>query len=83
MNFDDGIRIWINGQLKVDMWSYNAKEAYFSHYMVAGQWYNIKIDYFDGSGFSVLEFKWDDGVWSEGIYFSAFKPVPTDKLRAY
>ncbi len=73
-NSDDGVRVYINGQLLINDWNshgstYDATTVNFT----AGQTYTIDIKYFQGGGGSLLQLFWA----SPGI---PFQLVPTSQL---
>lgn len=73
-NSDDGVRVYINGQLVIDDYTYHAP-TYDSATLnfVAGQKYDIDIRYFQGGGGSTLQLFWQ----AQGL---PFQPVPTTQL---
>jgi len=47
---DDGARLWVNGQLLVDQWvGQAATEVSGTITLVAGQYYDLEMQYYDGS----------------------------------
>ncbi len=59
VNIDDGARVWINGQLVIDSWVYQAPTWHYGTIdLEAGKQYDIKIDFFQGYGGSTLQFYW-------------------------
>ena len=51
---DDGVRMWVNGQLLIDDWTnHSAAQNSGTISLQAGQWYPIKLEYYEGSGSSV------------------------------
>ena len=56
---DDGIRLWVNGQLLVDNWTnQGATEKSGIIALTAGQQYNIVIEYFENTGEAVAKLLW-------------------------
>jgi hypothetical protein len=56
---DDGVRIYINGQLVINDWTYHAGTWDWNWInLQAGQLYNIEIDYFQGVGSANLQLWW-------------------------
>jgi len=56
---DDGARLWINGQLIYDQWSYISNEGVSKPItLVAGQKYSFKMDYNQGYGDSRARLRW-------------------------
>lgn len=57
---DDGIRLWINGNLIIDDFTvHSAKTDSGKINLAAGQLYDIRIDYFQESGFAKAELYWN------------------------
>lgn len=56
---DDGVRLWVNEQLIIDRWK-NQKVTELSGTisLVAGQKYNLKIEYYENTGNAVAELRW-------------------------
>jgi hypothetical protein len=56
---DDGVRLWINDSLIVDNWK---EQSVYSTYvdvnLIEGEFYTIRIDYFQKEGEQQLEFRW-------------------------
>lgn len=56
---DDGVRLWVNGQLLIDNWTTHAgTENSGTADMQAGCKYNIKMEYFQGNGGAVARLMW-------------------------
>jgi len=73
-NSDDGVRVWINGQLVIDDFSYHAPTMdQGTIKLVAGQKYSIDIKYFQGGGGSVLQLFWSAPGFGQQL-------VPTSQL---
>lgn len=59
LTFDDGARIWFDGNLMVDEWKENpTKSVVFKKYLEKGRSYPIKIEAFQQNGGWELAFKW-------------------------
>jgi len=72
---DDGIRIWINGTLRLDAWSphpYNCLTGWYDT-LTAGQTVPIKIEYYEGAGNAAIELRATNGVDYNG-------PIPAGWL---
>lgn len=55
--FDDGIRVYIDGQRMLDSWQEaSAKAGHFSTYLDG--YHLIELDYFEVSDYAVVEFDW-------------------------
>ena len=56
---DDGIRLWVNGNLLIDNWTYHSStENRADIALLAGNKYDIAIEYFQGYGGSVAQLLW-------------------------
>lgn len=70
---DDGVRLWVNGQLVIDNWSDHVSSINISNSisLVAGNKYSIKMEYYENGGLSVAKL-----YWSPPGYASFF-PIST------
>lgn len=68
VNSDDGTRLWVDNQLQIDVWGDKTASEYPSDpiHMVAGQKYNIRLEYYQNQGDAIAQLKWDGPV-SYGI----------------
>ncbi|MEI6714513.1 MAG: PA14 domain-containing protein [Verrucomicrobiota bacterium] len=58
-NSDDGVRLWVNGQLLVDHWNdHPATVDKGVIQLVAGQRYDLKLEYYQGSGSGQISMMW-------------------------
>jgi hypothetical protein len=57
---DDGVKLWINGNLVVDAWVYTAaiNRCTAPIPLVAGQKYSLRMEYFEAGGAAVAELRW-------------------------
>lgn len=56
---DDGIRLWVNGQLIIDSWGYSGTaEISGTIALVAGQLYDIKVEYYEGASVAKAQLFW-------------------------
>lgn len=56
---DDGIRLWIDQRLIVDNWSdQSATETSGQIALAAGQWYDLKLEYYDNTGSAAVRLSW-------------------------
>ncbi|QVL52883.1 MAG: hypothetical protein KFB97_16250 [Cyanobium sp. M30B3] len=71
---DEGVRIWINGQQVVNSWTNH--EATWNSFtvpnLVAGEWYDIQIDYYEDGGAARLLLADHEG----GMPTTALRHVP-------
>jgi len=56
---DDGIRLWVNGQLLIDNWTdHGTTENSASITLTAGQKYDLKLEYYEATGGAVSRLLW-------------------------
>jgi hypothetical protein len=55
---NDGVRLWVNGQLLIDSWINQAAEHSSSIGLTAGQAYDIKVEYYNNAATGVAELSW-------------------------
>jgi len=71
---DEGLRLWVNGQLLIDYWEpHSARARTGTIALTAGQRYDIRLDYFDLTGNAQVDLRWS----------SASQPlqlIPTSRL---
>ena len=74
VNSDDGTRLWVDNQPVIDVWGDKSASEYPSDpiHLVAGQKYNIKLEYYQNQGDAIAELKWGGPV-GYGI-------IPTSQL---
>lgn len=72
---DDGVRLWLNGQLVIGDWNTHSVTSNTSSSIPlnAGQAYDIRFDYYEQSGLSVIQLKWTPP-------FGSLQSVPTSVL---
>jgi hypothetical protein len=71
---DDGVRLWINGQLVINNWTVHAPtENKGAITLQAGQKYDIKMEYFERSGGAVAKLMWSSATQAKEV-------VPTSQL---
>jgi hypothetical protein len=71
---DDGVRLWVNNQLIIDRWvPQSATEWSGSINLVAGQKYDIRMEYFERFGQALAELRWSSPTTPKEI-------VPTSQL---
>ena len=73
---DDGVRLWVNGQQLINNWTFhNEIEDGGTITLVAGQTYDIKLDYFQNTGSAVSQLSWSSLSQIKGI-------IPESQLYA-
>src|SRR5262249_802748 len=71
---DDGVRLWVNGQLLVDNWTDHAPtENSGTIALVAGQKYDIKMEFYENGGGAGAHLLWSSAS-------TATQAVPTSQL---
>ncbi len=55
---DDGVRLWVNGQLIIDGWSYQSADRIGSIALQAGVLYDIKMEYYQATGTATASLSW-------------------------
>ncbi|HIE08349.1 MAG TPA: beta-glucosidase [Armatimonadetes bacterium] len=59
---DDGVRLWIDGRLLIDSWHDRAVATDVARIRLeAGREYEIKVEYYEHTGFAVAQLGWDYG----------------------
>ncbi len=71
---DDGVRLWVNNQLIIDKFVPQAATEWSGSVdLVAGQKYDIRMDYFDRAGGAKAELRWSGpGISKQIVPASAF-----------
>jgi hypothetical protein len=56
---DDGVRLWVNNKLIIDQWHNGSADDFSGQInLVAGQKYDIKMEYYDDEGAAVAQLSW-------------------------
>jgi CubicO group peptidase (beta-lactamase class C family) len=55
---DDGVRLWVNGQLIIDKWIDQKAENSGSIALVAGQKYDLKMEYYENGSGAIAQLSW-------------------------
>ncbi len=65
---DDGVRLWLNGKLLIDNWTaHSAAEDNATISLKAGQKYDIKLQYFEATGSSLISLSWSSKSQAKAI----------------
>jgi hypothetical protein len=76
---DERVRLWIGNELVIDNWiNHSATENIGSKWLEAGTWYEVRLEYFEGTGNAEIRWRWSGDNQTDGI----FETVPTENLRA-
>lgn len=63
---DDGVRLWVNGQLLIDNWTNHGPTSDFGSILLsAGQKYDIRMDFFQGGGPATAQLFWSSPSTTE------------------
>ncbi len=79
---DDGVKLWVNGQLLINTWTYVSTDRLASIALQAGVKYDIQIDYFQGTGGDQMHLYWysnsqpKQAIPSTRLYPVASTPAP-------
>jgi hypothetical protein len=69
---DDGIRLWVDGQLLIDNWTaHGATENTGTITLTAGQRYDIRLEHYDASGGATARLSWSSSCEAKAIVPSA------------
>jgi len=72
---DDGVRLWLDGRLLIDNWTnHGTRDDYARVDVVAGQYYAVRMEWYEDSGGAVAQLSWQ----SESI---ARQIIPTGWLQ--
>jgi uncharacterized repeat protein (TIGR03806 family) len=56
---DDGVRLWIDGQLLIDKWVDQSSTTWTAALpLTAGQRYNVTMEYYEHTGFALAKLEW-------------------------
>ncbi|WP_190575130.1 PA14 domain-containing protein [Alkalinema sp. FACHB-956] len=65
---DDGIRLWVNGQLLINNWTEHAlTEDQGTITLVAGQKYDIRLEYYENFGGAIVQLLWSSPTQAKDI----------------
>ena len=77
---DDGVRVWLDGQLVVNYWNVRSvADSEYTFNAVAGRLYRIRIDYYEHNGLAVAQLWWRSASETFGLVPSTqLFPTPPD-----
>ena len=66
---DDGVRLWVNGQLLINDWTARTNIATNSAVITlnAQQLYNVRLDYFQSTSNASVQLKWSSASTASGV----------------
>lgn len=65
---DDGVRLWVNGQLLIDNWTDHAPTENTGQISLeAGQKYELRMDFFENAGGAVAQLRWSSPSQSKEL----------------
>jgi hypothetical protein len=65
---DDGVRLWVDGQLIINNWTIHPPTENSGQIaLTAGQQYDIRMEYFENGGGAVAKLKWSSPSQPKGI----------------
>ena len=77
---DDGIRLWVNGQVIIDNWAEGNTLDSNDTTLTAGQKYGIRLEHYENGGGAVCELYWSSLAIQRQIipsrYLSVERPLP-------
>jgi GH43 family beta-xylosidase len=82
---DDGVRLWVDGQLLIDNWTvHTAHVDSSSMALQAGQRYDIRLEYYDNAGASQIRLQWSSPSQAlEAIPAAQLYPSPSGLRGEY
>ena len=89
---DDGMRLWVNGQLVIDQWADGNTSSSGSIALVAGTKVDLRLDYYENGGGAIARLYWQSPSRSKQIVpasqlypptFTAAEPSGSGLVGAY
>jgi len=80
---DDGVRLWVNGQLIIDKWIDQKAENQGSVALTSGRMYDIKVEYYENGSGAIAQLSWSSPSQPKQIIPQSQlypNPVPTPPL---
>ncbi|MCK4796142.1 MAG: right-handed parallel beta-helix repeat-containing protein, partial [Spirochaetes bacterium] len=75
-NSDDGVKLWIDGQLLINNWFDHGPTEYSASVQLSQGWHDIKIDYYENDWQSSAKLFWSSPSISKTV-------IPYNSLRPY
>ena len=80
---DDGVRLWIGGELVIDNWTtHSVTQDIGAKWLEAGKWYDIKLEYFEETGAAQVNLKWSSDRQTGAGVFAAIPTANTQATQA-
>ncbi|MCX8128930.1 MAG: PA14 domain-containing protein [Clostridia bacterium] len=73
---DNGVRLWVNGQKIIDRWTDSFGEEVGTIDLVAGQKYEIRLEYFDYTGAASVKLMWSSDKQSKEVIPQSYLYLP-------
>jgi hypothetical protein len=65
---DDGVRLWVDGQLLIDRWVDQAPASYTATKFLAAGTHDVRMDYYENAGGAVAALRWDASSGAGEVY---------------
>jgi len=81
---DDGVRLWLNGKRIIDNWTpHGSADDVASVNLVAGQFYRLKMEWFENSGSAVAQLSWRSPSIARQIIPAGVLQLPVHAVDPY
>jgi hypothetical protein len=75
---DDGVRLWVDGQLLIDRWIDQAPASYTATKFLAAGSHELRMDYYENGGGAYAALRWDA---SASACSTSVLPTPADRWK--
>jgi hypothetical protein len=77
LDHDDGVRVWIGGQVLIDRWDTTGEDVQAQIQLSADQAYPVRIEYFDRALTATIRFYWSSVSQSrEAVPYTRLQTPP-------
>ncbi len=81
---DDGVRLWLNGKRIIDNWTpHGSADDVASVNLVAGQFYRLKMEWFENGGEAVAQLSWRSPSIARQIIPAGVLQLPVHAVDPY
>ncbi|NLH43775.1 MAG: hypothetical protein GX448_18200 [Planctomycetes bacterium] len=81
---DDGVRLWLNGRRVINVWTAHSSADEVARVdLVAGQFYRIKMEWFENSGNAVAQLSWRSPSIARQIIPAGILQLPVHAVDPY